>query len=160
MKQIELTQGKVALVDDADFEELNQYKWHAVNFKGHFYAVGNSHQKNGKQHQNYMHRQILGLELGDKRDADHQNHNTLDNRQDNLRIATRRQNQMNQKSTPNTSSKFKGVTWNKQWKKWKVQISIGGKRLFLGYWNIEEVAALAYDMVAIREHGEFACLNF
>lgn len=162
MREILLTQGKVTFVDDTDYEELSKYKWYAwKNQQGDFYAVRNFWQigKN-KGFRIYMHRQILGLGRGDKRQGDHKNHNTLDNRQDNLRVCTQRQNQMNQKSHPNSSSKFKGVIWDRFNKKWKAQISINGITRSLGFWCMEEVAALAYDMTAIREHGEFAVLNF
>lgn len=161
MKQIPLTQGKVALVDDVDYEELSKYKWYAnKHHSGNFYAVRQSPSKKGKQHLIRMHRQILGLKFKDKCLGDHINHNTLDNRRDNLRICTQQQNEMNRKPNKNTSSQFKGVTWNKQRGKWMTRISINGVRKYLGYFALEELAALAYDMIAIREHGEFACLNF
>lgn len=161
MKEILLTRDKVALVDDADYNWLNQWKWHAhINSSGIFYAVRSSSFKDGKCHEISMAREILGLKYKDKRQADHRNHNTLDNRQHNLRICTHQKNQMNQEHRLGTASKFKGVTWNKRKKKWLARIQIGGKPKFLGYWNLEELAALAYDMVAIREFGEFAHLNF
>lgn len=162
MKEFFLTQGKVTFVDDENYEELSKYNWYAwKNQQGDFYAVRSSWQKAKKTcHRVYMHREILELGRGDKRQGDHRNHNTLDNRQDNLRICSQRQNQMNQKSHPNTSSRFKGVIWDRFNKKWKAQISINGITKSLGFWKLEEVAALAYDMVAIREHGEFAVLNF
>ena len=87
MKQIKLTQNKVALVDDADHDWLSQWKWYAVkDYSGDFYATRNSSWKAGKQHTIRMHRQILGLERGDKRISDHINHSTLDNCRSNLRI--------------------------------------------------------------------------
>lgn len=161
MKEIFLTQGKVTLVDDADYEWLNQYNWYAAKqHSGNYYAVRQIPTVNGKQNTIFMHRQILGLEWKNKQQGDHQNHNTLDNRQDNLRICTNQQNQMNQKPKRNTSSQFKGVSWNKNAKKWQANIRINKELKHLGYWILEEVAALRYDMVAIREHGEFAHLNF
>lgn len=160
MKTINLTQGQVALVDDADYNWLNQWKWCALkHHSGSFYAVRSS-LLNNKHHLIPMARQILGLKYGDKRQADHIDHNPLDNCRNNLRICTRRENQRNQKPQKNVSSEFKGVSWNRGVKKWQSYIKINGKKKHLGYWIIEELAALAYDMVAIREHGEFACLNF
>ena len=161
MKEIFLTQGKVAIVDDADYERVNQYKWCAhKKHSGLFYAVRQSPKENGGQTLISMSRFILELELGDKRQADHQNHITLDNRRSNLRICTNQRNNMNRKANKNTTSRFKGVSWSKRDKKWYAFIHIAEKTKYLGGFVIEELAALAYDMVAIREHGEFAQLNF
>lgn len=161
MKEISLTQDKVALVDDIDYDWLSQWKWCAVKMnKGNFYAVRSSPMKNGKHYSIPMAREILGLEYGDKRQADHSNHNTLDNCRANIRICTSQQNNFNRNISPKQTSKFKGVYWDKRDKKWIARIYINRRRKILGYWDMEEVAALAYDMVAIREFGEFACLNF
>jgi len=162
MKEISLTKNQVALVDDVNHNWLNQWNWYADYRKStnSFYAVRNSFQKDGKRHQISMAREILGLKYGDKRQGDHQNHNTLDNRQTNLRISTRSQNQMNRKLVQNTSSKFKGVCWHKQTKKWEAYITINGRRKHLGLWIFEELAALAYDFAALEYHREFAFFNF
>lgn len=161
MREIELTQGQVALVDDEDYDWLNQWKWCAhKDHSGNFYAVRNSTRKNGKRFIIRMHRQILKLEQEDSHQTDHIDHNTLNNRQDNLRICTCRQNQMNQKIRSNTTSKFKGVSWHKASKKWQAGMSIKGKTRNLGCWDTEEDAARAYDLIAIQEYGEFAHLNF
>lgn len=161
MKKIRLTQGQVALVDDADYDSLNQYKWCAhKHHSGNFYAERISPKKEDKRYTIRMHCQILGLEYGDKRQGDHRNRNTLDNRQCNLRICSYWQNTRNRKPNSNTTSRFKGVSWDKQRSKWRAYIYLNGKLKHLGYWAMEEVAALRYDMVAIREFGEFAFLNF
>ena len=161
MKRIKLTQGQYALVDDADYTWLNQHKWYAhKDHSGDFYVMRHSPMIRGKQHLIHMHRFILALEKGDKRQGDHINHNTLDNRQSNLRICTNQQNAFNQKSHSNTSSQFKGVYWNKNKKKWRTQIVIKGKTKHIGYFDTEEEAAEAYDKAATEEFGEFACLNF
>ena len=160
MKQIPLTQGKVALVDDTDYNELSQYKWCAQKTQGNFYATRKSPRINGKQSSISMHRQILQLEKGDKREADHKDHNTLDNRRANIRICTHQQNQKNQKRQLNTTSNFKGVCWYKLTKKWLARIMINGERKCLGYFRIEKEAALAYDVAAKKYHREFAYLNF
>ena len=161
MKRIKLTQGKSALVDDADYEYLSNYKWTAASERsGNFYAIRHSPTKNGKRHTIQMSRQILGLEHGDKRDIDHIHHNTLNNQRDNIRICTRRQNQMNQKPQRNKSSIFKGVSWFKANKKWGTYIRIDGKLKHLGLFTDEEAAAKAYDMAAEKYFGEYACLNF
>ena len=161
MKEIELTQGQVALVDDGDYEWLSQWKWYAdKRLNGDFDAVRQLPREKRKRHKILMHRQILGLEYGDKRESDHRNHNSLDNCRSNIRVCTTWQNQHNRKPQQRATSEFKGVHWHKLHKKWGVNIRLTGKVKYLGSFELEELAALAYDMVAIREHGEFAYLNF
>lgn len=160
MREIPLTQGKVALVDNADYDWLNQHKWHAnEDCSGNFYAARNLPLGNGKYYHIRMHRQILGLKRGDKREIDHKNHKTLDNRRINIRICTHQQNLMNHKLHSNTSSKYKGVYWDKQHKKWRARIYIKGKRKHLGRFEDEKQAALAYNEAAKKYYGEFAFLN-
>ena len=159
MKTIQLTQGKVALVDDADYDWLSQWKWQVLNDKGNFRATRRSSRKNGKRHTIYMAREILGLKHGDSRKGDHKNHNTLDNRRDSLRICTNQQNTFNQKSSLMTSSRFKGVSWHKQRKKWQTRIQIDGKEKYLGLFVSEVKATLVYNKAAKKYFGEFACLN-
>lgn len=159
MKKIPLTQGQFALVDDSDYEFLSQWKWYANKLHGNFYAMRGI-KKGGKQFIILMHRQILGLEKEDKRQGDHKDHNTLDNRRSNLRICTNQQNLMNMKSHQNTTSRFKGVSWVKSRKKWVAQITINGTVKFLGRFTEEKEAAEAYDEVAKKHFEEFACLNF
>lgn len=161
MKEIELTQNKVALVDDADYDWLNQFKWFAYKAQtGGFYAMRHSSHKDGKRHTLYMAREILGLKRGDPRQADHINHNTLDNRRSELRICTRQENQGNRNLVSNTTSQFKGVHWHRRSKKWIARIGINRKRIHLGCFAGEEMAAMAYDLVARKVFGEFAYLNF
>ncbi len=161
MKEIFLTQGKVVFVDDADYERLNQYKWCALrNPCGYFYAARMALGGNRKQITIYMHRQIFRLEPGDKRQVDHVNHITLDNRQDNLRICSPQENAMNRGLRSNTSSKYKGVSWSKQMKKWLVHITIDKKVKHLGYFHNEIFAAGIYDRAAEEHFGNFAHLNF
>ncbi|KKL49351.1 hypothetical protein LCGC14_2316410, partial [marine sediment metagenome] len=106
-----------------------------------------------------MSRQILGLERGDKRQADHINHNTLDNCRVNLRVCTIQENQMNQKPRSNTTSNYKGVSWNKQTKKWVAFIGVNTEAIYLGCFTLERNAAEAYNRAAKIYHKEFACLN-
>lgn len=130
MKRIKLTQGQFAIVDDKLYDWLNQYKWYAWWNKDtqSYYAVRNSKREKGKQHKISMSRAILGLKRGDKRQADHRDYNTLDNRESNLRIVTHQQNQWNHKNP-------KGYYWSKRCRKYQAQIRVNGKRVFLGYFD-------------------------
>jgi hypothetical protein len=93
--------------------------------------------------------------------VDHKNLNTLDNTRTNLRLATRSQNMFNRnKIKSNTSSRFRGVCFDKRRKKWCAYITVEGKRIWLGTFDNEIDAAMAYDAAAKKYHGEFARLNF
>jgi len=157
---IKLTQGKYAIVDPEDFEKLNAYKWYAVNNHNNtFYAARGAERNNGKRKFVRMHQQIMKPPKGYC--VDHENHEGLDNRKINLRIATPAQNSYNRKkiSKP-SSSKYKGVSWVKRENKWQALIRYKGKRIFLGYFDDEIEAAKAYDEAAKKYYGEFAKLNF
>lgn len=91
--------------------------------------------------------------------VDHRNCNGLDNRKENLRICTNQQNNMNKVSYRNSSSKYKGVYKDNERGGWAAQITIDGKKKFIGRYKIEEDAAVAYDRFAIKLFGEFAKLN-
>jgi len=159
MKRIKLTQGQFAIVDDADYDWLNQWKWCANKMGENFYAIRMSPMKAGKRFVISMARQILGLEHKDKQLSDHINHITLDNRRANLRICTYSQNAMNRKLRSDTSSKYKGVFWYRRYKKWKVQIRIGRAIKHIGFFISEKEAALAYNKAAKKHYGKFAYLN-
>ena len=160
MKRIPLTQGKFALVDDADYDRLNKYKWCALKGHNTWYAVRNITKPNGKRTHMLMHREILGLEPGDKRQGDHKNHNGLNNYQDNLRICNNSQNHQNGNPRKNGSSKYKGVHKRKGCDKWISRINKNYKLYHLGYFVSEINAAKAYDIAARKYYGEYALTNF
>jgi hypothetical protein len=104
-------------------------------------------------------REIFGV--CDGRFVDHQNHNGLDNRRSNLRIATVAENGFNRRKTSAlTSSRFKGVNWDKRENKWRVQGRLNGRQETIGYFDNEEDAARKYDAWAVAAFGRFAALNF
>ena len=157
-RRIPLTQGKYAIVDPEDFERLNKHKWCAVKSCNTFYANRTIYV--GKKSISIrMHREIIqptGYLF-----VDHINHNGLDNRKANLRLATCAQNNYNSRNfRKSESSKYKGVRWNKQIKKWAVIICFNKKSKFIGYFEDEKQAAKAYDKAAKKYHGQFASLNF
>jgi hypothetical protein len=144
MKEISLTQGRVALVDDEDFEELNKFKWHTQPHGNTFYVIRNTPRKPGKhQGTERMHRVILNIPEG--METDHIDGDGLNNQKSNLRIATHRQNSQNLalKQTKKTS-KFPGVFWDKRKSKWCACIRINGSQKHLGYFLNENEANIAY----------------
>jgi hypothetical protein len=162
MKEIPLSQGKTALVDDEDFEYLNQWKWCAVSSKTRntFYALRtiNVSSVNDKCRQIRMHREIMKTSKG--LEVDHIDGDGLNNQKYNLRNCSRLQNVLNQKiQKVSKTSRYRGVLWNGR-RKWRVQIQYKGKVHYLGYFNIEEEAARAWDRKALELFGEFARLNF
>ena len=152
--EIPLTQGQVALVDIEDAERVIAHTWSANNQYGRYYAVS---QIDGIYV--YLHRLILNAPS--MMEVDHIDGNGLDNRKVNLRLATHAQNLMNQpKFSGVYTSMYKGVTWNKATNKWRAQIRANDKNRYLGTFQSEEEAALAYDNAAREVFGEFANTNF
>lgn len=156
-KQVPLTQGKFALVDDEDFEWLSQHKWHLSQ---HGYAARGKHEGYPKKTVGilFMHRVILNAPSGTE--VDHINGNRLDNRRSNLRLCTRRQNLQNSRKRDNSSSLYKGVYFDKSRNKWQAYIDGPHGRIHLGRFSQETDAARAYDEKAKEVFGEFARLNF
>lgn len=155
MIEIPLTRGKVALVDDDDYESLSRYKWFAVqNPSGVWYARRNTARNHGPQGFEFMHRRLMGI--SGTAQVDHRDGDGLNNTRKNLRFCTHRQNGMNRKV--NAGCRFKGVSRSRE--KYKAAITINGAYVHLGVFSADEEAARAYDRKARETFGEFARLNF
>lgn len=152
-KEIPLTQGYVAIVDDEDYEELSKYKWYVSQTPS-----GNKAARSTNPGTVLMHRAIMNAPDG--MDVDHINHDTLDNRRStNLRVCTRRQNLGNMRKKAGCTSKFKGVHWHKACRLWCARIKIDYRYRQLSYYHNERDAARAYNKAAKKHFGEFAWLN-
>lgn len=157
MKEIKLTRGYVALVDDEDYDWLMEYPWHIhIDKKSNkrtygLYAISGRGSKR-------MHRLIMNTPAG--MDVDHIDHNPLNNQKYNLRNCLRWQNRMN--TSPWGSSKYLGVNiYEKDGHDYiRAKITVRGKCIFLGQYKTEEEAAHVYDKAAKQYFGEFANLNF
>jgi hypothetical protein len=141
-----LAGGKaVAVVDADDWERLSRHRWRLS--KGHAITdIGSTTVS--------MHRMIVGAREGQV--VDHRNRQRLDNRKENLRRCTHEENNLNT-SPRGQASRYRGVWMSKG--KWRAAITRHGRRQYLGYWDTELQAAMAYDMAADRLHGRFAKLN-
>ena len=141
VKEIPLTQGKIALVDDDDYELLSKFKWHAYKDRKVFYARRTFiSEDKSKRKLVYMHQILISIPKGFQ--CDHINRNSLDNRRINLRVATSRQNNINHGRTK--TSNHPGVCFEKFTGRWKAQIGFGKKNYNLGRYDTEEEAHQAY----------------
>ncbi|MBM0275132.1 AP2 domain-containing protein [Micromonospora tarensis] len=151
--EIPLTQGHVALVDDEDAELVLPFTWRAESRGEVLYAVRTV--PAGSPVSRYMHKLLTGYDR-----TDHANGNGLDNRRANLRRATHAQNASNMVAHRDSASRFKGVTWHAQRRRWTARIASAGRYLYLGLFDDDEAAARAYDERARELFGEFAAVNF
>lgn len=147
--EIPLSKGQIAIIDKGDQEKIAGRRWHS----SHGYAVSYNGIGNPRL---YMHRIINNTPEG--LGTDHINGDKLDNRKTNLRNANQSMNCQN-RTTNYGSSRFKGVSFKKENKKWMSYIKIAGKMRHLGYFEDEIAAAKRYNLEAKIEFGEFACLN-
>ncbi len=141
MKTIPLTQGKIAIVDDSDYEYLSQWKWH----------YNSGYAERGKHI--HMHRVVLGT----SQTVDHINGETLDNRRSNLRPINHSTNAMNMRKHKG-ASKYKGVSFSNGY--WRVQIWKDNKKVFSVMTPNELWGAMIYDLNAPLLFGQYARLNF
>lgn len=158
-QRIPLSQGAHAVVSDEDYARVSAHKW-SLDKNG--YAVRKvvvvAADKERRQRKILLHRFILAAPKG--LDVDHVNGDPLDNRRDNIRLATRSQNMANSGPRANGRSPYKGVSWHKRDRRWCASIMVVGHKRHLGNFDSERAAALAYDRAAFAAWGEFSRLNF
>lgn len=158
IKEIPLSQGKVALVDDEDYEWLSKKKWAYNAQRGCAFRLGWSWDGTHRSSE-YMHRTILNAPRGMV--VDHKDGNPLNNTRANLRLCSSAQNSRNMKKCrTNTTSRFKGVSWFKRHQNWSIYIKCEQHKYHLGYSDNETEAAEIYDEAADKLFGDFALLNF
>lgn len=154
MREIALTNGGTAIVDDEDFAALAAFRWRR---SPNGYAV-RSEWSGGKVRAILMHRVVA--DPPDGKEVDHVDGNKLLNTRANLRVCERGQNAANTAGRRRRKSPFKGTDYRAAKKRWRASINVKGKNIHLGYFDTAEGAARAYDSAAREHFGEFAHLNF
>lgn len=157
--QIQLTKGFAVEVDAEDFARFGHLNWAAAVSKDgrRIYAVRHTSRRVDYRTL-LLHREIIGAPEGF--DVDHIDHDTLNCRRANLRLATKPQNGANRGPNTNNSSGYKGVTWDRQTGRWRAQIKFNRRHLAIGRFDSVEDAARAYDRRASELFSEFAYVNF
>lgn len=159
MQLIPPSNGGYAKVSDEDFEYLSRWKWCRFEKDGTIASSETSRYGHITIYMSILVAVRMGLNV-DKFDIDHRDRIRSNNQRENLREATRSQNNMNKGVRSDNTSGFKGVNYCKRQCKWVSRIGYGGKRMHIGYFDTPEEAAKAYDRAAKDLHGEFAFLNF
>lgn len=156
MKEIQLTKGKFAIVDEEDYQRLMEHNWH---YSGEYAARSITRRKNGKRNSSnvWMHKVVINSPEGMQ--VDHINRNKLDNRKSNLRVCTSHQNSINIGIRKDNNSGYKGVFFDSRSGKWVARIRHREKSIWIGTFDCVHQAGRAYNDVAFKFHGEFAYLN-
>jgi len=159
VREIPLTEGHVALVDEADYEAVAAYRWRAlIRPTSRTVYAQRVTSSDGKKSTLLLHRFLVKAPKG--LEVDHIDGNGLNNTRANLRVGTHAENMRNRRRRCDNSSGYIGVHWHKRDRKWVARITLHGKLKSLGYFDTPEDAARARDAAAIELHGEYARLNF
>jgi hypothetical protein len=158
VKELPLTQGYVAIVDDEDYEDVSRYKWCANRHPQQpgYVRAQRCFRSNGRKTVVRLHRYILNAQPG--QEVDHIDRNPLNCQRSNLRFVTRRENMVNQGMRRTNTTGFRGI--QRRGNRWRANIKSQDRSRFLGSFDTPEEAALAYDLAAIEVHGPYCCLNF
>lgn len=162
--EVKLRTGETVLLDDCDLHILQNCHAFYRKISRHtriVYVQVGLREISGLVKYWALRRLVLGAPKG--MHVDHRNHNGLDNRRENLRLATHTENMRNRRKAHliASSSDYKGSRWTRFCPKpWHSSISVNGRTVSLGYFATDEEAAIAYDRAAVKHYGEFACLNF
>jgi hypothetical protein len=159
MKEIQLTQGKVAYIDDDDFDRVSKYKWRAYKCRYTYYAI-TRYEHTPPYSQVSLHRFLMDCDKD--KVVDHIDGDGLNNQKSNLRIVSIQQNCSNRINLmKNNTSGYRGVYWKLPHKRWNSCIRFKGKLFYIGNFNTPEEAARAYDKKAKELFGEYCGkLNF
>jgi HNH endonuclease len=160
IRYIPVTRGKYVIVDADNYDWLNQWKWSTryASSDKLFYAIRIQLNNKGRKEVIFMHRFIMGLSYADGLTVDHINHDTLDNRKSNLRVATYAQNCANRRVRSDNISGIAGLSWNSLLRKWNVQITKNGVVYRPGTRKSFDEALDLYCRKNIELNGEFALL--
>lgn len=150
--QIPTKHGHIGIINSID-GDLISLSWNSVIDGNNVYLK----YSNQRIHRLIMSRMLNRKLLRDE-EVDHIDGDGLNNRRNNLRIATHAQNIANQKVSKNNSTGYKGVV--KDGNKYRARIGHKGQDIHIGVYPTAELAARAYDEQALRLFGEFARLNF
>jgi len=158
MREIPLTRGYVAIVDDDDYELVSRFKWQAGVRNHTVYAQRSFRGPDGRKTMQSLHRMLMNL-TDPAIQIDHRDHDGLNNSRSNLRACSHAENQRNVRKRNGGSSRFKGTCRNEGKRKWIAQIVVNQKHIYLGCFSDELEAARVYDAAATQHFGEFANLN-
>lgn len=158
MREISLKNGRIAIIDDEDYEIVSQYRWYLLKGKNTEYACHKKTENAISLPTILMHRLVMNAPKGSQ--IDHINGDGLDNRKCNLRFCSHQENSRNSPKNWRGTSKYKGVGLCKRRKKWRARIKLNNKQVEIGCYNTEIEAATAYNMVALANFRQFARLNY
>jgi hypothetical protein len=153
MQQIPLSQNQVALVDDADFGALAQFRWcyRGERNGGQGYAVRH-HKVDGKDRLLYLHREVLPAPKG--YETIFLNHDRLDCRRENLKVVTKQEARQHHRVRGDSKSGIKGVKFNPEFNTWTAQVYRDGHCYTIGTYSTQNDAIAAYERSLIRENAD------
>lgn len=158
---VPLTQGRSAFIDDDFARVVGAFRWYAMRIGQTFYAVSRVDEQSNRY--TYLHHfifELLGIDIPEGMTVDHADRDGLNNRLDNLRLATQTQQNWNQSKRANNKSGYIGVSFHKTSRKWVACACLNGTNRNLGYFDDPISAAIVRDEFIKKHRGDFAVLNF